>query len=104
MKAFLGALSSYYSLELFIRDIEESGKRLFHYGVRQWAVQLNIAPFVSIRPEDILAEETTINRLEGLLGVCICRFHFSGACQLIDILVGESEDLDSFSVPLDVKT
>ena len=80
MKAFLGALSSYYSLEFFIRDIEESGKRFLHNGVRQGAVKLYISPFVSLRAEDVLAEEASINGLEGFLLIGVCRLELSGAC------------------------
>ena len=72
MKAFLGAFSSYYSLELFIRDIEESGKRFLHNGVRQGAVKLYISPFVSLRAKDVLAEKASINGFEGFLLVSIC--------------------------------
>lgn len=66
--------SPYYSLELFIGDIEEPCKGLFHNRVRQGAVQLDVSPFVSQGAKDVLTEEASINGPEGFLLIGIGGF------------------------------
>lgn len=99
-ESFLSALAADYLLELCIGDPQEACKRLLHYRIGQGAVQLDICPLVSVRAEDVLTEEPSGDRPEVLLLVGICGLELSGACKLVDILIGEGKDGEAFVVPL----
>ena len=89
---FFRALSSDYSLELSVGDVEEPCKGFLHYRIGKRTIQLDISPLVSFRAKYISPEKTSIDGPERFLLIGISGFKFPCACKLIDILIRKSKN------------